>query len=127
MSTDGQEPNNPETNPNEPVPESVETAPAGNGETDATESDGIIRSIKAELFSNPFKSLWDYFKRMWAYFKLTLVQFRNPTFIIDQDPDFVIQKQGIFFPVFFRFLNPLGTTGQEKIDRLDRGDDWILP
>jgi len=97
----------------------VAEPPTSSGDT--TAELGIVKSIKKELFSNPFKGFWGYFKRLWAYSQLTLIQIRNPIFSLDQESPLVVQQKGVFFPILFRFLNPFGTTGQEKIQKLDKG------
>jgi len=82
---------------------------------------GIVKNIRNELFSNPIKGLYGYFKRLWSYTQLTIIQIRNPIFSLDQEPHVVERQKGLFFPILFRFLNPFGTTGQEKIRKLDKG------
>jgi tetratricopeptide (TPR) repeat protein len=82
---------------------------------------GIVKCIRNELFSNPLKGFYGYFKRLWSYTQLTIMQIRNPIFSLDQEPHVVERQKGLFFPILFRFLNPFGTTGQEKIRKLDKG------
>jgi hypothetical protein len=108
----------------EQVPKVVKTCPhcgCGRSSVDTAGEVGILENIRKELFSNPFKGLWGFFKRLWSYTQLTIIQLRNPIFSLDEEPHVVERQKGVFFPVLFRFLNPFGTTGQEKIRKLDQG------
>ena len=82
----------------------------------------IVKEIRKELFSNPFKGLKSYFRRVRTFFGLSFIQFRNPAcHLVGADQEFqnaeVPQGKCLIFPLLFRILNPLGGAKEEKIQK----------
>jgi len=81
----------------------------------------LIKRIRLELFSNPTKGIWDYFKRLISFFKLTFLQLRNPLFRLDLEEDYSVVRTGGFFKIMYFFLNPIGKTKIEKVEKINKG------